>query len=86
MLDRPLVVRPLGRQNVVKYFEANPVKPHIPLGKGERRLIELYKGESTPSSMKQIDDLESIVMRDLLYPKRHIGESSRLCLARLTPL
>ena len=82
-MNLPLDVRPRLRQEIVDYFERNPIRSHVRADENSSTLVELFtdcsgkKDHTKPSSVRQVRDLEGIEMRDLKYPKKHDGQSYR---------
>jgi hypothetical protein len=81
MLSRPEAFYPVPRQAALAYYAENPIRDHVQCLPPLKTTILVVDGERVWTSAKEVAELEEILVRDLVWPKRHVGELSRFHLS-----
>jgi hypothetical protein len=71
-LPRPY--QPVSRERASRYYANNPIEDHTPSLPPVVTSIIAVTGEPLSTSTKEVADTEEILVKDLLWPKRHVGK------------
>jgi hypothetical protein len=71
-LPRPY--QPVSREKAWQYYANNPIEDHTQSLPPLVTSIIAVTGEPLSTSTKEVADTEEILVKDLLWPKRHVGK------------
>ena len=74
---RPEPFLPLSREFALAHYAKYPIKDHVQSVPPINTTIVSIEGEPVWTSVKPLAELQELLVKDLLWPKRHVGESGR---------
>ena len=75
---RPQRVQPVPREAALNYYTSYPIKDHVQSLPPAVTTIISVGGEPLWTSTKEVADTEEILVKDLSWPKRHVGRCAVL--------
>ena len=76
MRSKPESFQASPRQAALDYYAANPIQDHLQSLPPVSTSILAVEGERVWTSVKEVADLSEILVKNLVWPKRHVGESA----------
>jgi len=74
---RPEPFLALSRETALAHYAKYPIKDHVQSVPPVNTTIVSIEGEAVWTSIKPLADLQELLVKDLLWPKRHVGALGR---------
>jgi hypothetical protein len=75
MKSRPEPFLPLSRESALAHYVKYPIEDHVQSVPPINTTLVSIEGEPVWTSTKKVAELQELLVKDLVWPKRHVGES-----------